>query len=123
MHMSVQMYLALIVLLPLLELLVLFVIQVMSMYSDDESCTESDSFGEPDGNPNRSRTQHDLPDDLSAGGWPSPTVADQLPSPAGEPSADRLRESTFTCLRKRIGTRALLHERVPDTPGKQPGVR
>jgi hypothetical protein len=90
MHMSVQMYLALIVLLPLMELLVLFVIQVMNMYSDDESYTESDSFGEPEGNPNRSRTEHDLPDDLSAGGWPPPTVADQLPSPAGEPSADRL---------------------------------
>jgi hypothetical protein len=88
-NMSVQILLTLIILLPLMGLLVLFVIQVTNMYSDDESCTDSDSFGEPEGNPNRSRTEHDLPDDLSAGGWPPPTVADQLPSPAGEPSADR----------------------------------
>ena len=26
---------------------------------------------------------------LSAGGWPDLTLADQLPSPAGKPSADR----------------------------------
>jgi hypothetical protein len=30
-----------------------------------------------------------VPDSLSAGGWPDLTLADQLPSPAGEPSADR----------------------------------
>src|SRR3979490_2700152 len=97
MHMSVQIFLTLIILLPLMGLSVLFVIQVMNMYSDDESCTESDSFGEAQGNPNRSRTEHDLPDDLSAGGWPPPPAGGELPRPrrgaVGRPSSGSRRSS------------------------------
>jgi hypothetical protein len=92
MHMWVNMVLALIIIvLLLMALLLLLAIQVMNIYGGDQkSCTESDSFGEPERNSIRSRAEHELLDDLSAGGWPvSPTLADQLPSPAGEPSADR----------------------------------
>jgi hypothetical protein len=92
-HMQVKMVLALImIVLLLVALLMLFAIEMMNIYGDgdDKRCAENDSFGEPEGNPNRSGTEPQLLNNLSAGGWPvSPNVADQLLSPAGEPSADR----------------------------------
>jgi hypothetical protein len=92
MHVWVNMLLALIIIvLLLMALLLLLAIQVMNLYGGDpKSCAESDLLGGPEMNSIRSRTEHELLDDLSAVVWPtSATIADQLSSRAGEPSADR----------------------------------
>jgi hypothetical protein len=85
MHTLVQFVLALVaVSLLLMALLVLLLKQIINVIIEGESRSESDPCGERDPKPNPSCTR---PDSLSAGGWPDPT--DRLPSPAGEPSADR----------------------------------
>jgi hypothetical protein len=89
MHTSVQIVLALLILILLVASLVLFAIQVMNTYSDDENCPWDDSFGEREA---QSGPEDDLPHHVSAGGWPFPPVTGQLVRPGGEPSADRIRK-------------------------------
>jgi hypothetical protein len=66
----VNMLLAIIIIvLLLMALLLLLAIQVMNLYGGDpKSCAETDLLGGPEMNSIRSRTEHELPDDLSAGG-------------------------------------------------------
>jgi hypothetical protein len=90
MHTLVQFVLALVaVSLLLMALLVLLLNQIINEIIEGESGSESDPSGEREPKPSPSCTGQRIPDSLSAGGWPDPTLADQLPSPAGEPSADR----------------------------------
>jgi hypothetical protein len=90
MHILVHFVLALVaVSLLLMALLVLLLIQIINVSIADESRSDSDRVGEREREPNPSRTGMRIPDNLSAGGWPDLPLADQLPSPAGEPSADR----------------------------------
>jgi hypothetical protein len=88
MHTLVHITLALVaVSLILIAVLVLLLIQMIRMSVEDEAA-ERDAVGECESKPGPFGATQRIPDDLSAGGWPEPTLADRLPSPAGEPSAD-----------------------------------
>jgi hypothetical protein len=88
----------------LMTLAVLILIQTIDLSIEDESWSESDVGGDREPRSNPACTAMPIPDSLSAGGWPDLTLADQLPSPAGEPSVDLtvIYQSTLICPKKRI---------------------
>jgi len=72
----------------LMAVLVLLLIEMIKVCAEDDG-PESAPVGKREPEPNPFGARRHTSDDLSAGGWPHSTLADRLPSPAGEPSADR----------------------------------
>lgn len=72
----------------LMAVLVLLLIQMINTCAEDDE-PDGDPFGERERRTGPLCAAQRIPDNLSAGGWPDSTLADRLPSPAGEPSADR----------------------------------
>jgi hypothetical protein len=72
----------------LMAVLVLLLIEMIKVRAEDDG-PESDPVRKRERKPNPFGARQHTSDDLSAGGWPHSTLADRLPSPAGEPSADR----------------------------------